>query len=152
MFADRPAGLLFAGDHVLPTITPSIGFEPRARRSAPARLPRRRSPRCADCPTCACCPRTGRWRRRRTTRVDQLLAHHEVRLDRCLHAIRKRPGTGYDVAGELPWTRHEHSLAELDVFNAALASMETKAHLELLVARGQATREVTPDGVVFSAA
>src|SRR5690606_36684298 len=27
VFADRAAGLLFAGDHVLPTITPSIGFE-----------------------------------------------------------------------------------------------------------------------------
>ena len=26
MFAERAAGLLFAGDHVLPTITPSIGF------------------------------------------------------------------------------------------------------------------------------
>ena len=29
--------------------------------------------------------------------------------------------------------------------------METKAHLELLVARGLATREVTADGVVFAA-
>ena len=84
-------------------------------------------------------------------RVDQLLAHHEARLERCLAAIRNSPGTGYDVAGELPWTRHEHALAELDVFNAALASMETKAHLELLVARGLATREDNPDGVVFSA-
>ena len=28
--------------------------------------------------------------------------------------------------------------------------METKAHLELLVARGQATRAETADGVVFS--
>ena len=28
VFADLEAGLLFAGDHVLPTITPSIGFEP----------------------------------------------------------------------------------------------------------------------------
>ena len=28
VFADQPGGLLFAGDHVLPTITPSIGFEP----------------------------------------------------------------------------------------------------------------------------
>ena len=28
VFADQTAGLLFAGDHVLPTITPSIGFEP----------------------------------------------------------------------------------------------------------------------------
>ena len=28
MFADRRAGLLFAGDHVLPDVKPSIGFEP----------------------------------------------------------------------------------------------------------------------------
>ena len=28
VFADHADGLLFAGDHVLPTITPSIGFEP----------------------------------------------------------------------------------------------------------------------------
>lgn len=28
VFADRAEGVLFAGDHVLPTITPSIGFEP----------------------------------------------------------------------------------------------------------------------------
>ena len=34
---------------------------------------------------------------------------------------------------------------------AALASLETKAHLELLVARGQATRQVTDEGVVFTA-
>jgi hypothetical protein len=31
-----------------------------------------------------------------------------------------------------------------------MAAMETKAHLELLVARGQASRTETPDGVVFS--
>ena len=28
VFHDRAAELLFAGDHVLPAITPSIGFEP----------------------------------------------------------------------------------------------------------------------------
>ena|SRR5205823_3004680 len=34
VFADRSAQLLFAGDHVLPTITPSIGFTmPRAPNS-----------------------------------------------------------------------------------------------------------------------
>jgi len=30
--------------------------------------------------------------------------------------------------------------------------METKAHLELLVARGQATREETDGGIVFTTA
>jgi glyoxylase-like metal-dependent hydrolase (beta-lactamase superfamily II) len=29
-FHDAEAGLLFSGDHVLPRITPSIGFEPVA--------------------------------------------------------------------------------------------------------------------------
>ena len=40
VFADRAAGLLFAGDHVLPTITPSIGFEPVLADAAARRLPR----------------------------------------------------------------------------------------------------------------
>ena len=66
-------------------------------------------------------------------------------------ALGGGPGTAYDVAGELPWTRHEHRLADLDVFNQALASMETKAHLELLVARGQATRGRPPRASVFTA-
>jgi hypothetical protein len=81
------------------------------------------------------------------TRADELLAHHEERLDRCLAALRARAeATAYDVAGELPWTRHERSLSDLDEFNGALASMETKAHLELLVARGLADVR-TEDGV-----
>ena len=29
VFADTEHGLLYAGDHVLPSITPSVGFEPR---------------------------------------------------------------------------------------------------------------------------
>ena len=34
VFADTGSGLLFAGDHVLPHITPSIGFEPVLARQA----------------------------------------------------------------------------------------------------------------------
>ena len=84
-------------------------------------------------------------------RIDQLLDHHELRLRQCLEALAGGAGTAYDVGSVLPWTRHEHRLADLDVFNQALASMETKAHLELLVARGQVTRVETDEGVVFSA-
>ena len=51
--------LLFAGDHVLPHITPSIGFE-----LVPAPTPLGRLPRslrwCGPCPTCGCCRRTAR--------------------------------------------------------------------------------------------
>jgi len=147
VFADRTAGLLFAGDHVLPTITPSIGFEPvpveQPLRDFLGSLTKMRS-----LPDLRLLPAHGPVAPSSHARVDQLLAFHEVRLDLCLAALAAGPATAYDVARELPWTRHEHRLDDLDVFNAALASMETKAHVELLVARGLATREVTDEGVV----
>lgn len=150
VFAERAAGLLFAGDHVLPTITPSIGFEP-----VPVAQPLRdflgSLAKVRELPDLRLLPAHGPVAPSSHGRVDELITHHEDRLGLCLASITASPGTGYDVARDLPWTRHAHRLDDLDFFNAALASMETKAHLELLVARGQATREETRDGVVFTA-
>lgn len=151
VFADRPAGLLFAGDHVLPTITPSIGFEPVAVEQ-PLRDFMGSLTKVRELPDLRLLPAHGPVAPSSHARVDELLAHHERRLAQCLAALAGGAATGHDVAGELPWTRHEHRLADLDMFNVALASMETKAHLELLVARGQATREVSDGVVVFSLA
>ena len=135
---------------MLPTITPSIGFEP-----VPVEQPLRdflgSLTKMRGLPDLRLLPAHGPVAPSSHARVDQLLAFHEVRLNLCLAALSAGPATAYDVARELPWTRHEHRLDDLDVFNAALASMETKAHLELLVARGQATREDTSGGVLFSA-
>jgi len=150
VFAERAAGLLFAGDHVLPTITPSIGFEP-----VPVRQPLRdfmgSLTKVRGLPDLTLLPAHGPVASSSHARVDQLLEHHEERLQHCLEALAGRSATAYDVAGELPWTRHEHRLADLDTFNSALAGLETKAHLELLVARGLATREEVDGVVVFSA-
>jgi glyoxylase-like metal-dependent hydrolase (beta-lactamase superfamily II) len=149
VFAERAAGLLFAGDHVLPTITPSIGFEPAAvaqpLRDFMASLAKVRA-----MPDLVLLPAHGPVAASVHARVDQLLEHHEDRLGLCLAALTGGPRTAYAVAGELPWTRHEHAFDTLDPFNAALAAMETKAHLELLVARGQATRSEDSEGVLFA--
>ena len=69
VFADTAGELLFAGDHVLPTITPSIGFEPAARARPARRLhglpcPGARAPR----PAAAAGPRPGRTLHPRTRR------------------------------------------------------------------------------------
>ncbi|MEN3308566.1 MAG: hypothetical protein V7603_4768 [Micromonosporaceae bacterium] len=150
VFADHAAGLLFAGDHVLPTITPSIGFEP-----VPVEQPLRdflgSLTKVRQLPDLRLLPAHGPVSPSSHARIDELLDHHETRLWHCLEALGGGSGTAYDVAGLLGWTRHERRLADLDVFNQALASMETKAHLELLVARGQATRTETDEGVVFAA-
>lgn len=151
VFAERAAGLLFAGDHVLPTITPSIGFEPvpvpDPLGDFMASLTKVRG-----LPDLRILPAHGPVAPSSHQRVDELLAFHEKRLRLCLDALAAGPATAYDVAGVLPWTRHEHAFATLDIFNSAMASMETKAHLELLVARGQVTREATDAGVVFTLA
>lgn len=149
VFAERAAGLLFAGDHVLPTITPSIGFEPepveQPLRDFMASLAKVRA-----LPDLTLLPAHGPVAPSTHARVDELLAHHEHRLTLCRAALETGPRTSVQVAGVLPWTRHEHAYATLDRFNAALAAMETKAHLELLVARGEATRTTTPEGILFS--
>jgi glyoxylase-like metal-dependent hydrolase (beta-lactamase superfamily II) len=148
VFADRAAGLLFAGDHVLPTITPSIGFEPVLATQplgdflnslAKVRL----------LPDLTLLPAHGPVGMSSHQRVDELVHHHDVRLDLC-RAACAGGATAYDVARQLPWTRHEHRLDDLDLFNAALATLETRAHLELLVAKDELTRTPSDDGIVYS--
>lgn len=151
VFADRGAGLLFAGDHVLPRITPSIGFEPvladQPLGDFLGSLAKVRS-----MPDLTLLPAHGPVAPSTHARVDELVAHHDVRLDLCRTAVARNAGTAYDVARQLPWTRHEHKLDDLDLFNAALATLETRAHLELLVARGEMRTSPSDDGVVYALA
>ena len=149
VFNDRAAGLLFAGDHVLPTITPSIGFEP-----VPAGLPLGdflgSLTKVRGLPDARLLPAHGPVADSVHDRVDELLAHHDVRLARCADVVRGNPGDALDVARELTWTRHETRFADLDVFNAALAVLETRAHLELLVAQGVLEKARGDRGDVYS--
>ncbi|RHW26686.1 MBL fold metallo-hydrolase [Nocardioides immobilis] len=146
VFADRADGLLFAGDHVLPTITPSIGFtvppEPDPLGHFMASLSKVRG-----LPDLRILPAHGPVAPSSHARVDELLAHHEHRLEQCLTSLRSRGASvAALVATDLGWTRHERSYDELDLFNKGMAAMETKAHLDLLVARGQATCVTSADG------
>lgn len=151
VFADRAAGLLLSGDHVLPTITPSIGFTVPVVASPlgdfMASLARVR-----ELPDLRVLPAHGPVAPSSHARVDALLAHHEHRLALCLEALRGGSVSAADVAAVLPWTRHDHAWASLDVFNQGMAAMETKAHLDLLVAREQVDATPDPAGVVSYAA
>jgi len=146
VYADEAADLMFCGDHVLPRITPSIGLEPDPAVSpltdflTSLELVRTR-------PDAAMLAAHGPGGMRVHERVDELLAHHAKRLDATLAALQEGRSTAYAVAGVLPWTRRERTLAELDPFNEMLATMETMAHLEVLVERGLVTR-TEADGVV----
>ena len=149
VFADTAAGLLFAGDHVLPTITPSIGFEPvfadQPLRDFLGSLAKVRA-----MPDLTLLPAHGPVTGSSHTRVDELVAHHDARLDLCLDAVQSGLDSAYGVAQQLPWTRHDRSLRDLDIFNAVLATLETFAHLELLAAQGRIGRSEDAGTVTFS--
>ncbi|MFC8516501.1 MBL fold metallo-hydrolase [Streptomyces sp. NPDC057257] len=145
VYLDQARGLLFSGDHVLPHITPSIGFE----LGAPA-LPLgdyldslHLMTTLADA---RLLPAHGPVGDSVHARVGELLAHHDDRLAETLAALGGRTRTAYEVAGELGWTRRRVSFAELGVFDRMLAVNETAAHLDVLVARGRACR-IEADGV-----
>ena len=74
-----------------------------------------------------------------------------ARLAACVTALAAGPLTAAEVARLLTWTRRERPFADLDTFNAMLATSETITHLELLAGRGQVARE-RRDGIVRYAA
>ena len=150
VYADRAAGLLFAGDHVLPTITPSIGFTmPPVEQPLGdflASLARVRS-----LPDLRILPAHGPVAPSSHARVEELLTHHERRLAQSLAALGTASLTSHEVAAQLGWTRHEKALDELDPFSQGMAAMETKAHLDLLLARGQVTRDASEEALRYRA-
>jgi glyoxylase-like metal-dependent hydrolase (beta-lactamase superfamily II) len=143
-FRDPAAGLLFAGDHVLSQITPSIGFEPAlaavplADYLASLRLVR-------ELPDAVLLPAHGPVTPSVHARVDELLAHHAARLDAAERAVSPGSGTAFEAAQVLTWTRRERAFGDLDPFSQMLAVLETAAHLDLLVMQGR-LRATVSDG------
>ena len=147
VFTDAAAGLLFAGDHVLPHITPSIGFEPvRARHPLRDYLQSLRLVR--GLPDMRLLPAHGPVTESAHTRIDALLAHHEERLDQGAAAVAAGAAAAYEAARALRGTRRYRQLDELDPVNQMLAVIETRAHLELLAAQGRLASS-DHDGVTY---
>ncbi|WP_033291980.1 MBL fold metallo-hydrolase [Amycolatopsis jejuensis] len=145
VFVDSTAGLLFSGDHVLPHITPSIGFQP-----VPAELPLNdylgslRLVR--GMPDQRMLPAHGPVADSVHSRIDELLEHHRQRLETMAAQVEAGASTAFDAASRIGWTRRGRKLSEMDAFNQMLAVLETGAHLDLLTSQSKlAVEEV--DGI-----
>jgi glyoxylase-like metal-dependent hydrolase (beta-lactamase superfamily II) len=140
--------LLFAGDHVLPHITPSIGVEVPTEH-LPLLDFLRSLQLVRDLPAQLVLPAHGPSFQDLRGRVEELLRHHEERLLLCLEAVSLGARSATEVARSLPWTRRERRFDDLDNFNQLLAVNETAAHLDLLAERGELLREVSDLRVMF---
>jgi glyoxylase-like metal-dependent hydrolase (beta-lactamase superfamily II) len=145
VFHESSEKLLFAGDHVLPTITPSIAVEPVLSENPLASFLGSLA-KVRQLPDALLLPAHGPVSPSVHARVDELVEHHGRRLDQTAGAVAQGADSAFDVASILPWTRRARRLDELDLFNQMLAINETEAHLVLLAAQGRLTYSVH-DGV-----
>ncbi|XVQ06401.1 MBL fold metallo-hydrolase [Spirillospora sp. CA-255316] len=134
VFIDDVAGLTFTGDHILPSITPSIGYEtplassPLSDYLASLQL-------VLNEPDTILLPAHGSPSGSTNGRARELLEHHDARLESCLHAVEDTGSSGLQVARRLTWTRRAKTFDELNPLNQMLAVTETVAHLKVLVER-----------------
>jgi glyoxylase-like metal-dependent hydrolase (beta-lactamase superfamily II) len=142
VFLDEARHLLFGGDHVLPHITPSIGYE-QVPSAQPLRAFLQSLDRLASLPDAELLPGHGPTGMSVHARVAELIRHHEQRLEEVLRAVEAGAASAREVAERLRWTRRGRHLDELNPFNQALAMVETIAHLDLLVLHGSLSVDKT---------
>ena len=145
VYHDAAAQLMFAGDHVLPHITPSIGFEAAGNRMALSDYLGSLA-RTLALPDARLLPAHGPVTGSTHERIHELLAHHDTRLAETLSAVQAGHATPFEVAKAIKWTRQHREFTDLDVFSQIQAVNETAAHLEVLAIRGQLTRSVSAEG------
>ena len=130
-FYDPANGILIAGDQVLPEITPLIAVYGDQSEANPLADYLATLSRLRELPeNVLVLPSHGRPFTGLHVRIEQLIAHHERRLDE-LRVALDRPRTGFELSAVLfPKAYDTHS--------AWLALAETIAHLNFLISRGEA--------------
>src|SRR5438132_169096 len=116
IFHDAAAEIMFAGDHVLPHITPSIGFEAAPNRLALGDYLSSLASTLA-LPDAWLLPAHGPVTGSTHERVNELLAQHDLRLAQTHQAVQAGHASPYEVAKAIKWTRRHRLFSDLDLFS-----------------------------------
>lgn len=125
-------GVLVAGDHLLPRITPAVGLYPDSRPD-PLGDYLDSLERTAALGLSLALPGHGEPLRDPTARAREIVAHHRERLEATAASLGTEPRTGYDVSFPLFGD-------DLNPGARRFAVAETLSHLERLVREGGARR------------
>jgi glyoxylase-like metal-dependent hydrolase (beta-lactamase superfamily II) len=131
--------LLFAGDHILPELSPNIGLHPQSTPD-PLHDYLDGLKRMAAYRPKLVLPAHGRPFSGVEQRVETLLDHHKRRLDRVMEIAGDEEKSGWEVALEL-WGPREN------LYEKRLALQEALAHLQALAVERRVSKYVTPSSV-----
>ena len=144
---DRANRRLYTGDHVLPVITPNVSLRPLETGNPLAEfLTSLRKLEHLDVEWCYPAHEHA-WQDLRH-RINELLEHHELRLQEMLDAIGDEARTPFDIASRIQWNLEPWP--QIPFFHRRLALSETLAHLVYLESQGRVAREVR-DGITYFA-
>ena len=123
--------ILFSGDHVLPTITPHIGFHPQSGGN-PLGDYLAALNRLNKLEVATALPGHEKPFDNFRERVEEIIRHHRQRDALILETLESEAKTAYQIAHEIPWVDDVNgiSLARLDPWNRRMAVLETLSHLE----------------------
>jgi glyoxylase-like metal-dependent hydrolase (beta-lactamase superfamily II) len=141
---DKQDELLFAGDTLLPDLSPNIGLHPQ---STPDPLHEYLDGlrRLAAYEPKLILPSHGRPFTDAPARVKVLEAHHKRRLDQIVEIVGQGKQTGWEVALEL-WGPRDN------FYEKRLALQEALAHLQALAVDARVGKSVTPQSVRWTPA
>jgi len=128
-FYETERKLLLSGDHVLPRITPNIAAHPQQRDNPLADFfDSLQKVRALDVGEVL--PAHEYRFRNLAARVDQLVGHHQERLDEIETVLRDKPGSNtWEITLGLSWSR---PWDQIPGYMRRAANGETLAHLKLL--------------------
>jgi glyoxylase-like metal-dependent hydrolase (beta-lactamase superfamily II) len=136
---EKESGLLFAGDHILPELSPNIGLHPQSTPD-PLHDYLEGLRRMAALEPRQVLPAHGRPFATIASRVEALTRHHRRRFDQILEIVDQDEKSGWQVALEL-WGPREN------LYEKRLALQEGLAHLQALAVEGRVVKSVTPGSV-----
>ena len=141
---DEETGIMFTGDHVLFDITPNITTWPFIKDSLGNYLDSLRA--VEQYPVTLALPGhrgSGCFRER----VQELISHHQARLNEVLSLVTEHPGrTTYDIAGKMVWSIRASSWEKFPAAQKIFAVGECQSHLDHLLNKGLLCYET--DGVI----
>ena len=138
---DPESKVLFAGDHILPDLSPNIGLHPQSTPD-PLHDYLDGLQRMAVLEPDLILPAHGRPFSDAPARVEVLMTHHKRRLDRIMEIVGQTEKTAWQVAEEL-WGPREQ------LYEKRLALQEGLAHLQALAVEGRLSKTVTPSSVLW---
>ncbi|MFC1926342.1 MBL fold metallo-hydrolase [Chloroflexota bacterium] len=137
--------LLFGGDHILPKITPNVGYHVQSGDN-PLGDYIYSLLKVKKLPVDKVLPAHEQVFSDLPGRVDEVIEHHERRKASIIGLIQEKPRLAYEISSLIDWSKPGRTWEDFSPQSQRAAVTETVAHLEYMKLDGKVTR-INQDGL-----